>query len=136
MPNNEVRNPITDAAVQLRRLTLDREQVLDRLWEIANMSPEMTRGSITGQVKAVSMIVAMQNFIPDPRAVARHAVPEKQSHPAPAAKPQIHASAHPPRPSLREDPPWGGPSSYVPVPFIPDLKIPSSVANNPFVHPR
>ena len=47
----------------MRRLNLDREQVLARLWEIANLSPEMTRGSITGQVKALSMIVAMQNFI-------------------------------------------------------------------------
>jgi hypothetical protein len=50
-----------------RRLSLDREQVLDRLWEIANLSPEMTRNSITGQVKAIAMIVAMQNFIPDRR---------------------------------------------------------------------
>ena len=47
------------------RLNLDREQVLARLWEIANLSPEMTRGSITGQVRALSMIVAMQNLIPD-----------------------------------------------------------------------
>src|ERR1700685_1794831 len=48
------------------RLHLARDQVLPRLWEIANLSPEMTRGSITGQVKALSMIVAMQkNFIPD-----------------------------------------------------------------------
>jgi hypothetical protein len=30
----------------LRRLHLDREQVLERLWEIANLSPDMTRGSI------------------------------------------------------------------------------------------
>ena len=49
----------------LHRLNLDREQVLTRLWEFANLSPEMTRGSITGQVKAISMIIAMQNFIPD-----------------------------------------------------------------------
>ena len=60
---------------------LDREQVLDRLWEIANLSPEMTRDSITGQVKALSMIVAMQNFIPDRLAVSS----EKKS--APAAHP-------------------------------------------------
>ena len=71
----------------LHRLSLDREQVLNRLWEIANLSPEMTRGSITGQVKALSMIVAMQNFIPNPRAVSS----EKKSAPAPA--PQIYASA-------------------------------------------
>jgi hypothetical protein len=38
----------------------------------------MTRGSITGQVKALSMIVAMQNFIPD-----RLATPsDKKSVPA------------------------------------------------------
>ncbi len=70
-----------------RRLNLDREQVLNRLWEIANLSPEMTRGSVTGQVKALSMIVAMENFIPDRRAVSA----EKKSPPAPA--PQIYASA-------------------------------------------
>ena len=63
----------------MRRLSPDREQVLDRLWEIANLSPEMTRGSVTGQVKALSMIVAMQNFIPDRRAVSS----EKKSAPAP-----------------------------------------------------
>ena len=71
----------------LRRLTLDREQVLARLWEIANLSPEMTRGSVTGQVKALSMIVAMENFIPDRRAVTS----EKKSPTAPTA--EIYASA-------------------------------------------
>jgi hypothetical protein len=71
----------------LHRLNLDREHVLARLWEIANLSPEMTRGSITGQVKALSMILAMENFIPDRRAVSL----EKKSSPAP--DPQIYASA-------------------------------------------
>jgi hypothetical protein len=52
----------------LRRLNLGREQVLARLWEIANLSPEMTRGSITGQVKALSMIVAIEGLTPDRRA--------------------------------------------------------------------
>jgi hypothetical protein len=61
------------------RFNLDREQVLKRLWELANLSPEMTRSSITGQVKAISMIVAMQNYIPDRRAVSS----EKKSAPAP-----------------------------------------------------
>jgi len=63
----------------LHRLNLDREQVLNRLWEIANLSPDMTRNSITGQVKALAMIVAMENFIPDRRAVSA----EKKSAPAP-----------------------------------------------------
>jgi hypothetical protein len=46
----------------LRQLNLGREQVLARLWEIANLAPEMTRSSITGQVKALAMIVAMQGL--------------------------------------------------------------------------
>ncbi len=70
-----------------RRLNLDREKVLDRLWEIANLSPEMTRGSITGQVKALTIIVAMQNFIPDRRAASS----EKKS-PLASTQPQIDAS--------------------------------------------
>ena len=61
---------VQQQAEGLRRLNLDREQVLNRLWEFANLSPEMTRGSVTGQVKALSMIVAMENFIPDRRATS------------------------------------------------------------------
>ncbi len=73
------RQAVGRAVEQLRRLSPDREQVLARLWELAHLSPEMTRGSITGQVKAISMIVAMQNFIPDRRALSS----EKKSAPAP-----------------------------------------------------
>jgi hypothetical protein len=65
----------------VRHFTLDREQVLARLWQIANLSPEITRGSVTGQVKSLSIIVAMENFIPDRRAVSA----EKTSAPAPTA---------------------------------------------------
>ena len=79
---------VQQEAEGLRRLNLDREQVLDRLWEIANLSPEMTRNSITGQVKAISMIVAMLNFIPDHRAASA----EKKSAPAPAPG-QIYEAA-------------------------------------------
>jgi hypothetical protein len=71
----------------LRRLSLDREKVLNRLWEIANMSAEMTRGSITGQVKALSMIVAMENLIPGRNAVSSG----KKSPTAPANPPQGYA---------------------------------------------
>ena len=67
---------------------LDREHLLDRLWELANISPEMTRNSMTGQVKAISLIIAMENFIPDRRAVAA----EKKSAPAPVNA-QIYQSA-------------------------------------------
>ena len=66
----------------LRRLNIGREQVLARLWEIANLSPEMTRGSVTAQVKALTMIVAIEGLIPDRRAVSS----EKKSAPLPNAE--------------------------------------------------
>jgi hypothetical protein len=102
---------VQQEAEGIRRLNLDREKVLDRLWEIANLSPEMTRSSITGQVKALSMIIAMQNFIPDRRAVSA----EKKSAPAPVNA-EIYASAWrrqaesidpqpSPSPALQEDSP-------------------------------
>jgi hypothetical protein len=77
---------------RLRRLNLGREQVLARLWEIANLSADMTRGSITGQVKALSMIIAIEGLIPDPRARSS----QKMSA-SPAAVPQIDTAACPPR---------------------------------------
>jgi hypothetical protein len=90
-----------------RRLNLDREQVLNRLWEIANLSPEMTRGSITGQVKAISMIVAIQGLIPDRRAVDRLTLSsEKNSVPAPI-EPDIYAAGCPPRPAVGRRGPAG-----------------------------
>ena len=48
----------------LRRLNLGRERVLARLWEIADLDPEMTRNSVSAQVKALSMIVAIEGLIP------------------------------------------------------------------------
>jgi hypothetical protein len=78
----------------LRRLNLGREQVLARLWEIANLSPEMTRGSITGQVKALSMIVAIEGLIPD-----RRSVPEQNKSAPPPVNSQIYRAAW-----LREQP--------------------------------
>ncbi|MGB8536874.1 MAG: hypothetical protein WCD57_10705 [Acidobacteriaceae bacterium] len=62
MPKNE------DRREQIREQV--REQVLDRLWELAKLSPEMTRNSITGQVKAIQMIVAIEGLIPDRRAAS------------------------------------------------------------------
>ena len=69
----------------LRRFHLGREQVLDRLWELATLGPEITRGSITGQVKAMSMIVAIEGLIPDRRAGEKNPAP-------PPNKPQFYQS--------------------------------------------
>ena len=71
-----------------RRQSLSREQVLARLWEVANLSPEMTRGSITGQVKALAMIVAIEGLIPD-----RRAVPAQNKTAPPPVTAQIYQAA-------------------------------------------
>jgi hypothetical protein len=135
----------------LHRLNLDREQVLNRLWEIANLSPDMTRGSITGQVKALSMIVAMQNFIPDHHAVDRLSVSSgKKSAPAPTqqearpARPGSEAEASPGPGRSRStfaNPvnPSEAPQRHPYVPLfnsVPDLGVGFSTIKNPFVHPR
>jgi hypothetical protein len=80
------------AVDRLRRLNLGREQVLARLWEIANLSPEITRNSASAQIKALSMIVAIEGLIPDPRARSS----QKKSA-SPPAVPQIDTVACPPR---------------------------------------
>ena len=64
-----------------RRQNLGRERVLARLWEIADLDPDMTRNSMSAQIKALTMIVAIEGLIPnrndDRRALAA------QNKPAP-----------------------------------------------------
>jgi hypothetical protein len=71
---------------QQRRLNQGRERVLARLWEIADLDPDMTRNSMSAQIKALSMIVAIEGLIPnrhdDPRAPA-----QKKSAPPPVHPP-------------------------------------------------
>ena len=78
MHKNEVNDPIEQDSEELRRFNLSRGRVLARLWEIANLAPEKTRNGMSAQVKALSMIIAIEGLIPDRRAVAA------QSKPAPA----------------------------------------------------
>jgi len=148
----------------LHRLNLERDQVLARLWEIANLSPEMTRGSITAQVKALSMIVAIEGLIPDRRAADRLSVSSERNsapaptHPQPSANPaQREDEPAVPEPKLAHTtvagpPPYPGPSqpilancfspSQAPGPYVPlfgsvsDLGVPFPIIKNPFVHPR
>jgi hypothetical protein len=83
---------------ELRRFNLSRDQILFRLWEIANMDPERTRNTMSAQVKAVSMIVAIEGMIPDRRGVAA------PSKPAPPPAPE------PPRRTSAQAEPTTGPS--------------------------
>ena len=130
---------VQQEAEGMRRLNLDRERVLARLWEIADLSPEMTRGSISGQVKALSMIVAMENFIPDRLAVSS----QTKSPPAPIHRGNTAPNfVIPPAPPVPPVPASRGASRgseaepYVPLfASAPDLGVPFSI-KNPFVHPR
>jgi cell division septation protein DedD len=82
-----VSEKLVDEEVEgLRRLNIGRDQILARLWELANLPPETTRGSIAGQIKAMSMIVAIEGLIPDRRASAA-AKPA-----APIVQPDIYVS--------------------------------------------
>ncbi len=119
-----------------RRQNLDREQVLDRLWELAKLSPEMTRGSITGQVKALSMIIAMENFIPNRPASEKKSAPastpaaRSEGNPSPVPGPSQSTFANPSKPSV----------PYVPLfNSVPDLGVDFPAKKtplNPFVRPR
>jgi hypothetical protein len=71
----------------LRKLNLGRDQILDRLWELANLSHEVTRGIIAGQIKALAMIVAIDGLIPDRRLSPSGAQPA-----APPVKADIYTS--------------------------------------------
>ena len=51
---------------ELRRRNQSRERVLACLWKVADLDPDMTRNSMSAQIKALSMIVAIEGLIPDP----------------------------------------------------------------------
>jgi hypothetical protein len=84
----EHRFPVQQASVEpdaeeLHRFNQSRDRVLARLWQIADLPPEMTRNGMSAQVKALSMIIAIERLIPDRRAAS---TPNKPS-PEPATPP-------------------------------------------------
>ncbi len=76
----------------LRQLNLGRDQILTRLWELANLSHEVTRGSIAGQIKALTMIVAIEGLIPSGTMNDRRFSPSATQPAAPPVKAQIDES--------------------------------------------
>jgi hypothetical protein len=58
---------VDQEADALRKSNIGRDRILARLWELAYLSPETTKGSIAGQMKAMSMIVAIEGLIPNRR---------------------------------------------------------------------
>jgi hypothetical protein len=75
--------PVEQDTEELRRFNESRDQVLARLWEIANMGPERTRNGMSAQVKALSMIVAIEGLIPDRHSARRAASAQNQPAPPP-----------------------------------------------------
>ena len=149
----EHRAPVREKLVDqepasLRQQNLGRVQVLARLWELANLSFEVTKGSISGQVKALAMIVAIEGLIPDRRHSASAAQPASPVQPStglpawlrrqpeaeatqPAATvPAVEAQPSAPQAPKPEPPPK--PASHAPAP---NLARNHSGAINPFVHP-
>jgi hypothetical protein len=70
-----------------RRLNQGRERVLARLWEIADLEPDMTRNSMSAQIKALSMIVAIEGLIPDRNTNRRAGSAQNKSAPPPVHPP-------------------------------------------------
>ncbi len=123
------RQAVGRAVDEQHRLHPNRDQVLDRLWDLANLGPETTRGSVTGQVKALSMIIAIEGLIPDRRAPSA----QNKSTPPPVTA-QIYTAEwlrkqqsaenvdpQPPSPPAQEEaaseaqPPSGGSNGAPPV---------------------
>jgi hypothetical protein len=150
-----VREKLVDQEADgLRKLNLSRDQILTRLWELATLSHEATRGSIAGQIKAMSMIVAIEGLIPD-----RRLSPSGKQPAAPPVKADIYtaewlrkqqqsagedqgdsdaaaeaqpAAPHVPEPELTPEPP---PKPANDMSFLNlDRKEPSSA--NPFINPE
>ena len=76
----------------LRKLNLGRDQILARLWELANLSHEATRGNIAGQIKALAMIVAIEGLIPSGTMNARRLSPPQTQPAAPPVEAQIYSA--------------------------------------------
>jgi hypothetical protein len=109
----------------LRRLELARERLLARLWDLADMDPEKTRNSLSAQIKALSMIAAIEGLIPD-RNLDRN-MNRRAGSALPPIEPQV------PSPDLGRDEDGSGdpdrpPSAAADAPLNP---VPSSTEKKP-----
>jgi hypothetical protein len=84
---------VEQEAQELRRSSLVRDRVLARLWQIADMEPDKTRNSASSQVKALSMIIAIEGLIPTRTPNGRRAVAAENQPAPPPAHPPFYVSA-------------------------------------------
>jgi hypothetical protein len=132
-----VREKLVDQEAEgLRKLNIGRDQILARLWELATLSHEVTRGTIAGQVKALSMIVAIEGLVPD-----RRLSPSRTQPAAKPLNPQIYDSERRrnDQPAAAEQPPDPA-AAAPPEPVAPRVPEPPLAHNayqlNPFVIPQ
>ena len=71
-------------AENLRRRSATRDRILERLWAIADLGADQTRNNMASQMKALTMIVALEGLMPDRRSAAA------QQSVVPAAPPNIY----------------------------------------------
>ena len=129
---------VDQEADKLRKQNIDRDQIrdriLDRLWELAALSHEVTRGSIGGQMKALAMIAAIEGLIPDRRRSQPQAQPaaspaepdiyhpewllqrQRQSTGEAAADPTATVEAQTAPPAVTEPDPAPNPATAAPAP--------------------
>jgi hypothetical protein len=132
-----VRERLVDQEAEgLRKLNIGRDQILARLWELATLSHEATRGSIAGQIKALSMILAIEGIIPDRRSSpSGHQTAAEEPREPVAAK-----EAPPAAPQVPDLEPTPGsapkPANHRSSPDLdPNLGWPQPSITNPFVNP-
>ncbi len=115
-----------------RKLNISRDQILDRLWELATLSHEATRGTIAGQIKALAMIIAIEGLIPDRRSSPSGTQPAaptvtadiyeaewlgKQQHQAAGEEPgDAAAESQPAAPHVSDLEPAPNPATGAPLP--------------------
>jgi hypothetical protein len=111
-----VREKLVDQEAEgLRKLNLGRDQILTRLWELATLSHEATRGTIAGQIKALSMIVAIEGLIPSGMN-ARRLSPSATRPTAPPIEADIDSQAVDEEPTVRHHPCLSGGLSMIDAP--------------------
>jgi hypothetical protein len=122
--------PVDQEAEGLRNLNLGRDQILTRLWELANLSSEATRGSIAGQVKALAMIVAIEGLIPN-----RRLSPTQNQPATPPSQPQIHTAEWLRPPQRQAEGTEPGDATKVQAARSPEPKSPPHPAPKPAINP-
>ena len=151
-----VREKLVDQEAEgLRTLNLGRDQILARLWELATLSHEVTRGIIAGQIRALAMIVAIEGLIPDRRPSPPETQPKappvnapfyksqwlrEQEHQPVAEEPRDSVAATKTPPAATQVPhpePAPAPAAArANVTSSPNLDLPQPTLANPFINSK